>query len=331
MHDPRVGRFFAVDPLFKSFPWNSHYAFSENRIIDGVELEGLEVSPNDILRAKFMPSEAKPKLLQIYDGSILAVISAVEGVVWTAQNPKEALKGTGNFLLGLSTYWSPTSIHAQGQQRFLDQKFGTSTEATMAAFQTSLHDGYKKLVYGNLQEKSEVITGVLIAVVSEKGVSHVLQVGKLTLMSKLPNGGKLLKYMAGEHKYLYTVDKSGNLVRAQTDNLKFKTHNGRLAHDPNTPGKLSGDHAGHLFADLFGGDPTLKNLVSQASNVNQKIFRTIERVWEQALKDGKKVEVDIKINYDNASMPQRPSSFEITYKIDGKINNAIIENINPKN
>ncbi|MEX2380164.1 MAG: hypothetical protein WD530_05440, partial [Vicingaceae bacterium] len=42
MHDPRVGRFFAVDPLASSYPWNSPYAFSENRVIDGVELEGLE-------------------------------------------------------------------------------------------------------------------------------------------------------------------------------------------------------------------------------------------------------------------------------------------------
>ena len=44
MHDPRVGRFFATDPLFREFPWNSPYAFSENRVIDKVELEGLEVA-----------------------------------------------------------------------------------------------------------------------------------------------------------------------------------------------------------------------------------------------------------------------------------------------
>jgi len=42
MHDPRVGRFFAVDPLEKVYPHNSPYAFSENRVIDGAELEGLE-------------------------------------------------------------------------------------------------------------------------------------------------------------------------------------------------------------------------------------------------------------------------------------------------
>ncbi|WP_338731492.1 RHS repeat domain-containing protein [Mangrovimonas cancribranchiae] len=42
MHDPRVGRFFAVDPLDYKFPWNSPYAFSENRVIDAIELEGAE-------------------------------------------------------------------------------------------------------------------------------------------------------------------------------------------------------------------------------------------------------------------------------------------------
>ena len=42
MHNPRVGRFFAVDPLFKEYPHNSVYAFSENRVIDATELEGLE-------------------------------------------------------------------------------------------------------------------------------------------------------------------------------------------------------------------------------------------------------------------------------------------------
>lgn len=42
MHDPRIGRFFSLDPLAPDYPWNSPFAFSENRVIDGVELEGLE-------------------------------------------------------------------------------------------------------------------------------------------------------------------------------------------------------------------------------------------------------------------------------------------------
>ncbi|MDF1674366.1 MAG: hypothetical protein P1U44_01525 [Vicingaceae bacterium] len=31
--------------MTKDYPWNSPYAFSENRVIDAVELEGLEKVP----------------------------------------------------------------------------------------------------------------------------------------------------------------------------------------------------------------------------------------------------------------------------------------------
>jgi RHS repeat-associated protein len=42
MHDPRLGRFFAIDPVAGKYSHNSPYAFSENRVIDGIDLEGLE-------------------------------------------------------------------------------------------------------------------------------------------------------------------------------------------------------------------------------------------------------------------------------------------------
>jgi len=41
-YDPLTGRFWSVDPLFKDYPWNSTYAFAENRVIDGIDLEGRE-------------------------------------------------------------------------------------------------------------------------------------------------------------------------------------------------------------------------------------------------------------------------------------------------
>ncbi len=44
IHDPRIGRFLSIDPLYKEYPWNSSYAFSENRVIDGIDLEGREFS-----------------------------------------------------------------------------------------------------------------------------------------------------------------------------------------------------------------------------------------------------------------------------------------------
>jgi RHS repeat-associated protein len=46
MHDPAMGRFLSVDPLSEKYMYNSTYAFSENRVIDGVELEGKEFIPS---------------------------------------------------------------------------------------------------------------------------------------------------------------------------------------------------------------------------------------------------------------------------------------------
>jgi len=42
VEDPRLGRFFSVDPLNAKYPFYSSYQFSGNRLIDSVELEGLE-------------------------------------------------------------------------------------------------------------------------------------------------------------------------------------------------------------------------------------------------------------------------------------------------
>lgn len=57
MHDPRLGRFFAVDPLTSKYPHNSPYAFSENCVINSIELEGLE--KHEIVFRAFIP---QPKL-----------------------------------------------------------------------------------------------------------------------------------------------------------------------------------------------------------------------------------------------------------------------------
>lgn len=55
-HMPEIGRFFNIDPLSEKYVYNSTYAFSENRLIDGVELEGLEwygVNMGSIFRSSF--------------------------------------------------------------------------------------------------------------------------------------------------------------------------------------------------------------------------------------------------------------------------------------
>ncbi|WNJ21554.1 RHS repeat-associated core domain-containing protein [Pontibacter sp. G13] len=42
MYDPRIGRFFAVDPLAPDYPWYTPYQFAGNTPIMAMDLEGLE-------------------------------------------------------------------------------------------------------------------------------------------------------------------------------------------------------------------------------------------------------------------------------------------------
>ena len=135
--------------------------------------------------------------------------------------------------------------------------------------------------------------------------------------------GKLkpnIKYSVGEHKYIYETDELGRICNCSANELLIKEHLGRLKRNPNTPGKLEGDHAGHLIDDVFGGSPELDNLVSQAKDVNLKQYHEIEREWEKALKKVPPDEItDLKIEviYDGKNV--RPTAFKIEYCIDGDL------------
>ncbi len=89
MHDPRIGRFGSVDPLTAKFAHNSPYAFSENRVIDGVELEGREV----LLVGK-----------QVNGGAVITGTSGAGIVI-----APDGIYAYGNYGLGLSTNVSISS------------------------------------------------------------------------------------------------------------------------------------------------------------------------------------------------------------------------------
>jgi len=58
-YDPAIGRFVAVDPLASKYPYNSTYAFQENKLGLGVELEGLELVYRKGTDPKFKTQFAK--------------------------------------------------------------------------------------------------------------------------------------------------------------------------------------------------------------------------------------------------------------------------------
>ncbi len=58
-YDYAIGRFMSVDPLAEKYPYNSTYAFQENKLGLGRELEGLELGPK---MEVFLANNNAPKL-----------------------------------------------------------------------------------------------------------------------------------------------------------------------------------------------------------------------------------------------------------------------------
>lgn len=111
MHDPRIGRFFAIDPLFRKYPHNSVYAFSENRVIDGIELEGLEVelvrsvvTPQDVIIVVKKAEEYYDKLSTFFYQKIIELEKAV-----TYTGPEDAPQKGGYAMTDKFSSGLPTS------------------------------------------------------------------------------------------------------------------------------------------------------------------------------------------------------------------------------
>lgn len=77
----------------------------------------------------------------------------------------------------------------------------------------------------------------------------------------------------------------------------------------------SADEGGHLIASIFNGPGEKLNLVPMDGNLNKGAWKQMENTWANALKDGKKVDVNIQPIYSGSSA--RPDRVIVKYSIDG--------------
>ncbi len=129
IHDTRLGRFLSVDPLLDKYPWNSTYAFSENRVIDGVDLEKLEYANASFIGITVVLNQWKQNKGEGSNGLSMQVGLKLEylaasfenglnagfstktsngsgsiGAGLTYDNPNLAIKFTGEILFGNVNY-----------------------------------------------------------------------------------------------------------------------------------------------------------------------------------------------------------------------------------
>lgn len=100
-HDPTIGRFFNLDPLSEQYVYNSPYAFGENKLGLGFELEGMEMEllngPTLQMRMKMSPQDRKQ-----LDKATLGMAKAAGGVIAIAASAGSAapLVASGGTMTG---------------------------------------------------------------------------------------------------------------------------------------------------------------------------------------------------------------------------------------
>lgn len=137
--------------------------------------------------------------------------------------------------------------------------------------------------------------------------------------------------------FIYQTDDLGRVLSCQVDRTKaFKTLAGKRNPQRNTDvqrlivekldGKVGLDDGGHLFANTTGGPNELINQVPMAKSLNRNgQWRELERIEEDALKQGKSVVSQRKLLYKGTE--KRPYAFEFITIIDGQKTKTIVQNI----
>ena len=162
-HDPAIARFLQVDPLSDDYVYNSPYAFAENKLGLGTELEGAELNLFPWLAADAVvnPSGVGAHSLGILKG----LENNVTGLIDAVTHPIETAKGLGNLaLLGASQGNAATSIA-------IDNALGTNSFETGAALGNAIEQGVDNLISGDGLERGEVIGEIAGAVIGAKGTT----------------------------------------------------------------------------------------------------------------------------------------------------------------
>ena len=129
------------------------------------------------------------------------------------------------------------------------------------------------------------------------------------------NLGRVISCSADRNKVFGVIERN---AQRNTDVQKYIVES--------LDGKVGFDDAGHLFANTTGGPNELINQVPMAKTLNRNgAWRELERIEEEALKQGKKVSSQRNLLYRGTE--KRPYAIEFITKIDGEETKTVVQNI----
>ncbi|OOB81619.1 hypothetical protein BZL53_14530 [Flavobacterium columnare] len=204
MHDPRVGRFFAVDPLTHEYPWYSPYQFSGNRVMDMVELEGLE-----------------PKKKSFWSGFGESVAKGILQVVnYATNNPNHSGYGYNpNMKPPTKEDFARYEINWKSQ---IDPYYHIDNFSKSLVFGTS--DFVMGIYYGDGEKTAKSIPNVVSAYGSMFGLARLSK--SLSIKPNIFQGVSRSKLIAYGEKILESSGKKPYVISAVTDSKTGKTFMG---------------------------------------------------------------------------------------------------------
>jgi RHS repeat-associated protein len=240
-HDPQIGRFVQVDPLATKYVYNSTYAYAENKVGMGFDLEGLELQGfNEMFRAAGINVEQANRTTQAVATNLAKkaepVINVTKDVITIAGGVTLLVASGGTAapilvgLAGSATVAGGTmklAFDISGNKEAADQipttLSGTAIFLTNGASEAATG---KKLISDDVKTVAEFSEGVLTFKVSgfdkmsdvEKA-STILSGLSLTLDGVNPETAKAFQNLLG------TMTGGGNGTPIKLDDNKAKVDN----------------------------------------------------------------------------------------------------------
>lgn len=190
-------------------------------------------------------------------------------------------------------------------------------------------EGVEEVAEGGLRRGADEAVGGIRRVADDPPASVTVASGHKSVRdpSFLKYGELAPNTSYTRNGYDYVTDANGRVSQVSGE-LRLVDDTPRYGDYENKVGKmgLDGDHGGHLIGNRFGGSSEGVNLVPQNGNFNQGAYNQLEKQWADAIAEGKRVEVNIDLQYPRSS--SRPDSYSIEYKItDPRTGQEVIEEV----
>jgi len=213
MHDPRVGRFFAVDPLYIEYPELTPYQFSSNNVTWYVEIEGLEGYPGSYNDQQQMnaalkrgDAEAYKYWSERYNGELLSGRKLVHGVLAPVR---------GIYNISATIVANTANIPSLAAPEFgADGPLYENFQAYLWTVDGEGLSSYEQ-VDGEMPQMEVVAEGGM-AIITELGAAKAIKgiaAGGKILLNKLDNSSKIVNETAGSQNISSTSDELAGSVK----------------------------------------------------------------------------------------------------------------------